>query len=316
MGRDRSGAPIEVRCLAPAKLNLYLHITGRRDDGYHMIDSLFAFTETHDVIVARAAEAISLQIDGPFADAVPAGGENLVLVAARALWDFMSRRPGDRFRPGAAIRLTKNLPAATGIGGGSADAAATLRALGRLWDVVATEDELLALAQGIGADVPACLVGGALQVSGIGEILESVPMLPDAHIVLVNPGVALSTADMFEDYRRAEKPFSDPAPILGSGDPPGTLEALVAVLARRRNDLEPLARHRAPEIGTVIAALAGLDGCLLARMSGSGASCFGLFASADEAEAGAEALRVRSPAWWIAQGRLLKERPPLTVISS
>lgn len=316
MGHDRPGAPIEVRCLAPAKLNLYLHITGRRADGYHLIDSLFVFPETHDVIVARSAEAISLQIDGPFADAVPAGGDNLVLVAARALWDFMSRRSGDRFRPGATICLTKNLPPATGIGGGSADAAAALRALRRLWDVAATEDEFLALAQGIGADVPACLVGGALQVSGIGEILRPVPMPPDAHIVLANPGVPLSTADMFGDHRRAEIPFSDPAPILGSGDPPRNLAALVATLTPRRNDLEPLARRRAPEIGTVIAALGDLDGCLLARMSGSGATCFGLFAAPEQAKAGAEALRVRSPAWWIAQGRLLKERPPLTVISS
>ncbi len=276
---------------APAKLNLYLHVTGQRADGYHLLDSLVAFAGVGDELTLTPADRLSLEIAGPFANGLSTGSDNLVVRAAEAL----GRVGGN----GARMRLTKNLPVAAGIGGGSADAAAALRGLSELWDISPGDDELAALALGLGADVPVCLKGRAAFVGGVGEQLSPAPDLPAAHLVLVNPAVALSTPAVFAGRGGG---FSEPARFV---EAPADVAALAGLLAGRGNDLGDAAAALAPEIGDVLDALGGAKACLLARMSGSGATCFGLFAAADEARAAAERLAAGHPAWWVKATPLL-----------
>ena len=272
---------------APAKLNLYLHVTGQRADGYHLLDSLVAFAGVHDAIEVAPAAELSLAVEGPFAAALPAADDNLVLKAARAL------REAAGVSAGARIRLEKWLPVASGIGGGSADAAAVLGALAKLWSLDAKAADLDTLALGLGADVPVCLKGYAAFVGGIGEQVSRAPALPPAWLVLVNPGTALKTAAVFK-ARQGE--FGAPARF---DESPATARVLAELLATRENDLTAAAVGLAPEIGAALAALDGADGALLSRMSGSGATCFGLFAEAGLA-AGAAALIGRDhPGWWV-----------------
>ncbi len=222
-------------------------------------------------------------MEGPFADAL-AGGDNLVLRAARAL----GRHAG--VTPGARMVLTKNLPVASGIGGGSADAAAALRVLLRLWDVSSETVDVPALALSLGADVPVCVHNRPMRMRGIGEELTDAPALPACGIVLVNPGVPVATADVF----RARKGNFSAAPELPAAWPSATAMALQ--LAQLSNDLEAAALELCPAIGTVLAEMRKQPGCLLARMSGSGATCFGLFPTAEEA--GKAADQLRRPGWW------------------
>lgn len=267
--------------VAPAKVNLALHVTGRRADGYHLLDSLVAFPALGDRLEAEAADGLSLSLAGPFALGLGSGEDNLVLRAAALL------RPPGR---GAALRLTKTLPIAAGLGGGSADAAAALRLLGRLWDVSEPAPrEALAL----GADVPVCLRCRPARMRGVGEALTPFA-LPPFWITLVNPGVPVATGAVF-----AGLASRDNAPM---PDPPAFPDACAffAWLAQRRNDLEPPARRLAPAIDAALSALAAQPGCALARMSGSGATCFGLFAREAPALAAADALRRAEPAWWVA----------------
>lgn len=270
-----------------AKVNLYLHVVGRRTDGYHLLDSLMAFAGVGDTITVRPADDLSLAIEGPFAGDVPAGDDNLVLRAARML-ALEAGRPAR-----AAIRLIKRLPAASGIGGGSADAAATLGALVRLWAVALPEPDLAALGLRLGADVPICLRGRPAFVGGIGEAMADAPPLPAAWFVLANPGVAVPTPAVFRARNGA---FSEAARF---ADPPEDAAALARVLAGRRNDLGPPAQAIAPVIREVLAELAALPGALMARMSGSGATCFALFGEQDAAREGAEALSAARPGWWV-----------------
>ena len=272
-----------IRIAAPAKLNLYLHVVGRRADGYHLLDSLVAFADIGDVVEACRAEHLSLEVTGPFADGLD-GDDNLVLRAARALG------PGR----GAALRLEKNLPVASGIGGGSSDAAAALLALSRLWDVPIPPDLPIAL----GADVPACLLARSAWLGGIGEDVAPAPPLPSLGVVLVNPRIALSTPAVF---KARQGPFSEAARF----DPAGEAAGFLAQLAARRNDLAAAAASLVPEIGAV---LASLEGSRLARMSGSGATCFGLYE--DVAAARAAAARIARPGWWVAAGKLASRPPP------
>lgn len=274
-----------VREGAPAKVNLFLHLVGRRADGYHLLDGLVAFTRFGDRLVMTAAEGLSLDVDGPFADQVPADGGNLALAAAMALQAAIGGRPG------AAIRLTKRVPVAAGLGGGSSDAAAVLRGLRRLWAVPGTTD-LAALAARLGADVPMCLAGAPARISGIGEDLAPCRRFPPIPILLVNPRVPLATPDVF---RARAGPWQSPVPPLATADP----DAVVAALAATGNDLTAAAQSLAPQVGAALAALAGLPGCRLARMSGSGATCFGLFTDAAAATRAARALRRRQPDWWV-----------------
>jgi 4-diphosphocytidyl-2-C-methyl-D-erythritol kinase len=268
---------------ACAKINLHLHVTGRRADGYHLLDSLVVFAGAADWLTVEPAEALSLSVTGPFASGLDGEADNLVLRAARAL----AARAG--MRPSGRLVLEKNLPVASGIGGGSADAAAALRLLARFWRIDADKG---ALAGGLGADVPVCLAGRPALMSGIGEILAPAPPLPPAGIVLVNPGVAVSTPAVF---RARDGGFSRVAawPRDGWRD----AESLAASLLGTVNDLEAPALRLAPEIGRVLEALRADSRCLLARMSGSGATCFGLYADAAAARLAAEA--IERPGWWV-----------------
>lgn len=278
---------------APAKINLFLHVTGRRADGYHLLDSLIAFAGVGDEIHVRSADDLHLSVSGPFARAVPGGPDNLVLRAARALAEAVG------IEPRARIRLTKRLPVAAGIGGGSADAAAALKALMALWTVNLPAKDLRRMALTLGADVPVCLTGHPACVSGIGEEIVEAPPLPSCWMVLVNPGVALSTPAVF---KRREGPFSTPAPLR---ETPADAEALARALTGRHNDLTAAAIALEPVVGEVLAELNLLPDVLLSRMSGSGATCFGLFTRHDEAERAAQRLRQERPNWWIEPAPLL-----------
>jgi 4-diphosphocytidyl-2-C-methyl-D-erythritol kinase len=274
---------------APAKVNLYLHITGRRNDGYHLLDSLVVFAESCDALSAAPDTALSLGVEGPFAAMLPVEADNLVLRAARLL----ATETG--VKAGARLVLSKHLPVASGIGGGSADAAAALRLLCRLWRVTLPQARLARLAALLGADVPVCLAGRTTHMGGIGEHLASGPALPPCGIALVNPGIGVATADVF---RARHGPWSQPAAL------PSRWEDAVVMavdLRRLRNDLELPAMKLHPVIGEVLAALVATPGCLLARMSGSGATCFGLYAGLQAAQ---RALQVCRPGWWCWAGPL------------
>ena len=281
---------------APAKVNLSLLVTGRRADGYHTLDSLVVFGPAADIVHARRAADLSLVIRGPFAAGLQAEADNLVLRAARGLADLAGGAGG------AALVLEKHLPVASGIGGGSADAAATLRLLCRLWEIAPDPAALEALALRLGADVPVCLASRPARMAGIGEALSPVPDLPPCGLLLVNPGIAVATADVF---RARSGPFSSAMPAL-PGWPDAS--ALAASLSGSGNDLQAPAIAVAPAIAAVLARLSGLPGCLLARMSGSGATCFGLFADAAQAARGAGSL---PHGWWTSAGPLY-QAPPFT----
>lgn len=294
-----SAVPVVER--ACAKINLYLHVTGRRPDGYHLLDSLFVFANLHDVVEAEPAPDLTLTISGPFAGSLQdEPGDNHVLQAARVL----AAEAGVPAR--AALRLTKNLPVAGGLGGGSADAAAVLRLLNRLWDLGYRREQLAAIGAEVGADVPAAVYSRPVRVGGIGEQLTLVDVLPPLHVVLVNPGVSLPTAQVFRRLRAGGSAFT-PA---YHGDFPPDADAFLSCLNQLGNDLEPVALSLAPAIGPVLAALRQTTGCRLARMSGSGATCFGLFTSAAAARAAARALSAR-PGWWAWAGPLVADESTL-----
>lgn len=275
---------------APAKVNLTLHITGQRDDGYHLLDSLVAFAPVGDTLRVAPAEELTLRLEGPEAEGLPANGDNLALRAAAMVGEGQ----------GAAIVLEKVLPVASGIGGGSADAAAAARAV--LAEAGALDADGLARAEAallaLGADVPMCLASRPVRVRGIGEGLTHVS-LPPLPAVLVNPRVPVSTPQIFRSLTvRDNPPMPEHLPEFTEPEP------LINWLAGMRNDMEPAAIALEPVIGTLLAELAALPGCRLARMSGSGATCFGLFATMAEAGAGSELLRAARPEWWIAEGLL------------
>lgn len=300
---SESGEGGGLRVAAPAKLNLYLHIPGRRTDGYHDVDSLIAFAEYGDVLAAAPAAGLTLAADGPFAGELPPAGDNLILRAATRL------RAATDSKAGGALRLTKNLPVASGIGGGSADAAAALRVLAALWRIDASACDLGALAGTLGADVPVCLAGRTSRVSGIGDEFAATPDLPAVPVVLANPGIALPTADVFRRLA-ASANYAGPPDEIG-WDGVADARELADRLAATRNDLEAPAIALAPQIADALATLGALPGCLLARMSGSGATCFALFADADAAAASAAALARTRPNWWIVATRLRTAPPPI-----
>ncbi|KTF67467.1 4-(cytidine 5'-diphospho)-2-C-methyl-D-erythritol kinase [Sphingomonas sp. HT-1] len=263
---------------ARAKLNLALHIRHRRADGYHELETLFAFVEHGDIVRVAPATKDSFTLTGPFASVLAAEGDNLVTRAAA--------RFRATFGGGAhAIELEKHLPVASGIGGGSADAAATLRALARIHGVDPADPRLFAIADRLGSDVPACLLGRTALGQGRGERLLPIEGLAGTPALLVNPGVAVSTAAVFRGWDGQDR-----GPI-GTGD-------LLTAAQAGRNDLERPARVLAPEIDAVLAALAAQPGVLLFRMSGSGATCFALLENHAARDAAARALRL--PGWWVA----------------
>lgn len=265
--------------LARAKINLSLHVTGRRDDGYHLLDSIVAFAGVGDRITVRKAAASSLNIGGPFAQQLADTSDNIAL---RALSLFRQHVP-------AEIDLEKNLPVASGIGGGSADAAAVLRAVARLYGVPVPSNQQ---AVRLGADVPVCLLQKSVRMQGVGDVLTPLD-LPDLHAVLVNPGVAVATGPVFDALESRTNPA---IPIEGAdlGDAGRAIDWLKTL----RNDLQPDAVRQAPAIEDALAALhvAGAD---LARMSGSGATCFGLFKDAAAADRAAGLIQREYPLWWV-----------------
>jgi 4-diphosphocytidyl-2-C-methyl-D-erythritol kinase len=282
-----------VSVLAPAKVNLTLHVTGQREDGYHLLDSLVAFAPVGDRLSIVDANTLSLTVEGPEAAGVPSDMKNLALRAAALV-------AGDR---GAALTLEKHLPAAAGIGGGSSDAAAALRAMlafsdqqeidAMLVDPMVSLEPLALDILGLGADVPMCLLPRPLRAGGIGEKI-TFQQLPTLHAVLVNPRVPVPTPAVFQALEtRQNDPMPEPLPAFA------TLEQATGWLAAQRNDLEQPAIAVQPAIGTVLEAIGVTEGCHLARMSGSGATCFGLYATSQEAHAAAERLRKDTPNWWI-----------------
>ena len=298
-----------IRVFAPAKINLYLHVVGRRPDGYHRLDSLIAFADIGDRVTATAADRLSLSVDGPEANGLAGlGDDNLVLRAARLLATAIEQAVPAARPSGAAVHLDKRLPVASGIGGGSSDAAAALRALDRLWRSPVDPEALAALALRLGADVPACLAAGPVWVGGIGERIAPAAGLPPAGIVLVNPRRTLPTAAVFQARRGGYSAAGRFAPM------PGTAAGLAAALATRRNDLSEAAVSLVPEIAAMLDLLAYLPGALLARMSGSGATCFALFADRRAAAAAWRQLAAAEPGWWSAAGALLTAPPPVEML--
>lgn len=274
---------------APAKINLWLNVVGRRADGYHLLDSLVAFTDLADVIEVAPCDRLTLDLDGPLASTLAGEADNLVLKAARLL----AGRAG--IEPRAALRLSKYIPTAAGLGGGSADAAATLLALRELWRLALPADELFALAAQLGADVPMCLAGRAALVTGIGERLAPAPDLPPCAVLLINTGVLLPTPAVFARRRGAFAPLREVKPWTDR-------KSFSAALAERGNDLTEAAVALRPEVAAVLAFLRETDGLLHAAMSGSGATCFALYEHTELAERAA----ARVPAgWWRHCGRLL-----------
>lgn len=289
----------EVTEFAPAKINLTLHVTGRREDGYHLLESLVAFADVGDLVSVRKAPVFSMTASGPFAGDLPAHGENIVWAAAEALAHGVSEVP-----PGAEIHLEKNLPVASGIGGGSANAAACLRALLKLHDVSVSEAGLNQIAVFLGADVPVCLRSQVSVMSGIGQIVEPAPPLPEVHAVLVNPRVAVPTGPVFSALGLLQGAVvANTAPVLPK-TPFRNAETLAGYLHQCRNDLEPMAAARVYEIGDVQTALFSTQDCLMARMSGSGATCFGLYAREDAAQEAAARIQSDHSGWWVVPARL------------
>jgi 4-diphosphocytidyl-2-C-methyl-D-erythritol kinase len=270
---------------APAKINLTLRVLGRRADGYHDIESLVAFAGVGDALTFTPGEDFALTVGGPTAAAAGDVADNLVLKAAHALAERVAGLRLGRFT------LSKRLPVAAGLGGGSADAAAALRLLARANGLAPDDPNLVQAARATGADVPVCLDPRTRRMRGIGDILSDPLDLPRLFALLVNPGVAVATADVFAALA---------APPVGQSAPAALPEGgLPAEIAGGRNDLEAPAIELEPTIADVLAVLRKLPGCRLARMSGSGATCFGLFDSSRAASAAARTLRVGYPAWWV-----------------
>jgi 4-diphosphocytidyl-2-C-methyl-D-erythritol kinase len=272
---------------APAKINLTLRVLGRRADGYHDIESLVAFAGVGDALTFTPGGDLALTVGGPTAAAAGDVADNLVLKAAHALAERVAGLRLGRFT------LSKRLPVAAGLGGGSADAAAALRLLARANALAPDDPRLMQAARATGADVPVCLDPHTRLMRGIGDILSDPLDLPRLFALLVNPGVAVATADVFAAL--AAPPAGQTAP---AAQPLGPA-ALLAEIASGRNDLEAPAIELEPAIADVLAVLRKLPGCRLARMSGSGPTCFGLFDSSRAASAAARTLRIGYPAWWV-----------------
>ncbi len=276
---------------APAKVNLFLHVIGKRGDGYHLLDSLVVFAGVADRIAFVPSDTLILTLTGPFAPSLAAEADNLVLRAARRLAAEFD------IRPAGTLTLDKQLPVASGIGGGSADAAAALRLLCRAWRIGDPEQERVArIAAGLGADVPVCLRSRPRRMGGAGEVLASAPVLPQCGIMLVNPGIPLPTTSVF---RARVGDYSARASLPDGWD---TARQMAASLATLTNDLEAPAIGLVPPIKDILRAIEATPGCLLARMSGSGATCFGLFA--DARSAAVAAARLAQTGQWTWGGAL------------
>lgn len=280
-----------VRCIAPAKVNLALHVTGQRDDGYHTLDTLAAFCALSDVVTVTAGNtnADELKLTGAFSEGLPSGAGNLALSAATALREHLPRRGF----PSVAISVQKNIPSGAGMGGGSADAAAVLLALKAFWGI-GDEIDLTPVAARLGADVPMCLMSAPLRARGIGESISAVSLTRDWPAVLVFPGTGLATANVFAALV-----------CRNNSEIKVARELSLDALARMRNDLETPAKTLCPDITNVMDRLNETDGARLVRMSGSGSACYALFEDGSKADRAAEAIRQERPHWWCMATRIM-----------
>jgi 4-diphosphocytidyl-2-C-methyl-D-erythritol kinase len=277
---------------APAKINLTLHVVGRRDDGYHCLESVVAFSRSGDELSFAAGEPLNLTVDGPTAQASGSVESNLVLRAAR---NFAHAYPNARL---GAFHLVKRLPVAAGIGGGSSDAAAALRLLARANGISIEDDGVTGAARATGADVPVCLAKRARMMMGAGEVLGPLLELPPLVGLIVNPGAPLETRTVFA---RMNIPSGTLTHFGGHPEmsPNMAPDALIAAIRKGRNDMEPAACLLAPVLGDVLAILSAAPGARLSRMSGSGATCFALFKDCKSANRAKKAILRAHPAWWI-----------------
>ncbi|MER8985046.1 4-(cytidine 5'-diphospho)-2-C-methyl-D-erythritol kinase [Mesorhizobium sp. M0843] len=278
--------------LAPAKINLALHVSGRRADGYHVLESLVVFTRFGDRVEIEPADADRFSVSGRYATSVPIDDSNLVVKAREAL----RRQAGQQSTPPVAIRLEKNLPVASGVGGGSSDAAAVLQGLVRTWGLDIGEAELSRIGLTLGADVPMCLAAKPLVARGVGDELSLVPDFPALALVLVNPGVAVSTPDVFNALEKRDNEGLPPLPRAFD------FHSVRNWLEITRNDLEEPAQAIQPPIGRALSLL-NRAGSGFSRMSGSGATCFGLFETGNVAKRAAAEIRSREPEWFVAATR-------------
>lgn len=284
---------------APAKINLYLHVTGRLDNGYHTLDSLVAFADIGDEIKIEPASDFDFIVQGPYAngfspkelDASP-NSSNLVVQAVWAL-SRAAQKP-----PNVKITLTKNLPLASGIGGGSSDAGSVLWGLLEWWGISKQAQYLPALMATLGADVPVCLTCAPARMRGIGEILDPAPHMPEIPVVLLHPRKSCPTAQVFARYR---SPFREPSALPDAFD---NVDQLATFLKTKHNDLYAPACEIVPEVLNAVHTLESRAGCRLGRMSGAGATCFGLFASEEQAQAAARDISFENPDWWVQSGWL------------
>lgn len=282
--------PQTVQVLAPAKINLALHVTGQREDGYHLLDSLVGFTQLGDTLTVTAPGKGNLSASGAFGGQVPADRTNSVFKVADYAWPDMPM----------SFHLHKELPVASGIGGGSADAAACYRAISMLRRIVEaddgplmmTEQRIAGLAK-IGADIPMCVHSEAARVTGIGEEIIRLEDMPAMPTLLVNPGVSVSTPAVFKALEKRQNPAMGEIPRVPD------VVSLVEWLSAQRNDLQDAAQSVFPQITSVLQALRRVQGCALARMSGSGATCFGLFSDKDALQAAAKRMKADHPDWWV-----------------
>jgi 4-diphosphocytidyl-2-C-methyl-D-erythritol kinase len=280
--------PATIVRSALAKINLALHVTGRLANTYHELDTVAVFADCGERVVVEEAEGLRLQIEGPFSASVPHDETNLALAAARLFFSSVS------FDDKALLSLHKTIPIGAGLGGGSADAAATFHALNQYFKSGFDEQALAGLGARLGADIPMCVHSCALRARGIGEVIEPLSILPPLPLVLVWPGKPVSTAAVFS---RLKNLTNDPLSDLPESLP--TIEDVVAYLAETRNDLQAAALEIEPAIADALGALRDSDKCLLARMSGSGSACFGLYPSKAEADAAERAMHANRPDWWI-----------------
>jgi 4-diphosphocytidyl-2-C-methyl-D-erythritol kinase len=284
---------------APAKINLFLHVTGRRDDAYHLLQSIAVFAEAGDLLTFSRYDSLLIDIDGYFGGDIGDLRDNLIYKAAMALaqeYDIPAT---------GHIRLQKNLPVASGMGGGSSDAATTLRGLCRLWGLPEENGRLERLSVKLGADVPACLYRRPVWMEGVGDRMVRMQEMPDMHLVLVTPPVKTPTPEVFARFAgRFSGRYSAPIRFTGRRK---TLGEWIADLQLYRNDLTDAAIDVSPDIRTSLAAIADTPNCRIARLSGSGATCFGLYDSPAAALAAVNKLRQQHPHWWIKATGLFRE---------
>ncbi len=278
---------------AHAKITLFLHVTGKRESGYHELDALVAFTQAGDTVSVQSADALTLEVEGPYAEQCGAMDQNLVLRAAKLLQVQTARTQG------AKITLTKKLPVAAGLGGGSSDAATALKLLCRLWSLPLSPAELAEMALPLGSDLPVCIHAAPARMTGIGEKVTPIASMQPMPVLLVNPNIPLSTPDVYAAYHYSPSPYVSPQ--INTDDP----MALLIGLERTHNHLQSAAISLVPEIAPMLLEIQQQLGCRLARLCGSGPTCYALFESSLEMAHAAISLRNAHPNWWVCETKLL-----------